>query len=73
MYRKKAKPSNKEGFGNCTNRYKCQAARPKGITVDYIAKDEPRIPRRYRDLRRKGVREGLIVSKQWLVVRTEGP
>ncbi len=38
MYRKKAKPSDKEGFGNCTNLYECQAACPKGITVDYIAK-----------------------------------
>ena len=28
----------KEGFGNCTNLYECQAACPKGITVDYIAK-----------------------------------
>ena len=27
-----------EGFGNCTNLYECQAACPKGITVDYIAK-----------------------------------
>ncbi len=52
----------KEGFGNCTNLYECQAARPKGITVDYIAKDEPRIPRRHRDLRRKGLRKGLISS-----------
>ena len=38
MYREKAKPSDKEGFGNCTNLYECQAACPKGITVDYIAK-----------------------------------
>ena len=28
----------KDGFGNCTNLYECQAACPKGITVDYIAK-----------------------------------
>ena len=28
----------KEGFGNCTNLYECQAACPKGITVDCIAK-----------------------------------
>ncbi len=28
----------KEGFGNCTNLYECQAACPKGITVDFIAK-----------------------------------
>jgi succinate dehydrogenase / fumarate reductase iron-sulfur subunit len=28
----------KEGFGNCTNLYECQAACPKGITVEFIAK-----------------------------------
>ena len=28
----------KEGFGNCTNLYECQAACPKSITVDFIAK-----------------------------------
>ena len=26
------------GFGNCTNQYECEAACPKGITVDNIAK-----------------------------------
>jgi succinate dehydrogenase / fumarate reductase iron-sulfur subunit len=28
----------KEGFGNCTNLYECQAVCPKGITVEFIAK-----------------------------------
>lgn len=28
----------KEGFGNCTNHYECQAACPKGINVSFIAK-----------------------------------
>ena len=28
----------KEDCATCTNLYKCQAACPKGITVDYIAK-----------------------------------
>jgi len=28
----------KEGFGNCTNLYECEAACPKGITVEFIAK-----------------------------------
>ena len=28
----------KEGFGNCTNHYECQAACPKGIKVSFIAK-----------------------------------
>ncbi len=27
----------KEGFGNCTNHYECQAACPKEISVDFIA------------------------------------
>jgi len=27
-----------EGFGNCSNTYACQAACPKNISVDYIAK-----------------------------------
>jgi succinate dehydrogenase / fumarate reductase iron-sulfur subunit len=27
-----------EGFGNCTNLYECEAACPKGITVDNIAR-----------------------------------
>ena len=26
------------GFGNCTNQYECEAACPKGISVDNIAK-----------------------------------
>ena len=34
----------KEGFGNCTNLYECQAACPKGLTLDHIA----RMPREYR-------------------------
>ena len=46
---------------------------PEGYHRGLHRQDEPRIPRRHRDLRRKGVREGLIVSKQWLVVRAEGP
>jgi succinate dehydrogenase / fumarate reductase iron-sulfur subunit len=28
----------REGFGNCTNHYECQAACPKGIKVSFIAK-----------------------------------
>ena len=28
----------KQGFGNCTNHYECQAACPKGIKVSFIAK-----------------------------------
>jgi succinate dehydrogenase / fumarate reductase iron-sulfur subunit len=28
----------KEGFGNCTNHYECEAACPKGIKVTFIAK-----------------------------------
>jgi len=28
----------KEGFGNCSNHYECQAACPKGIQVQFIAK-----------------------------------
>lgn len=28
----------KEGFGNCTNLYECEAVCPKGITVEFIAK-----------------------------------
>jgi succinate dehydrogenase / fumarate reductase iron-sulfur subunit len=28
----------KEGFGNCTNYYECEAACPKEISVDFIAK-----------------------------------
>ncbi|RJQ47031.1 MAG: succinate dehydrogenase/fumarate reductase iron-sulfur subunit [Nitrospiraceae bacterium] len=28
----------KEGFGNCSNHYECQAACPKGIRVQFIAK-----------------------------------
>lgn len=27
-----------EGFGNCTNQYECEAACPKGISVDNIAR-----------------------------------
>ena len=27
-----------EGFGNCTNQYECEAACPKEISVDFIAK-----------------------------------
>ena len=45
----------KEGFGNCTNLYECQAACPKGLH----RQDEPRIPRRHSHVCRKGVREGL--------------
>jgi succinate dehydrogenase / fumarate reductase iron-sulfur subunit len=26
-----------EGFGGCTNHYECEAACPKGISVEYIA------------------------------------
>jgi succinate dehydrogenase / fumarate reductase iron-sulfur subunit len=28
----------REGFGNCTNQYECQAACPKDISVDWISK-----------------------------------
>jgi succinate dehydrogenase / fumarate reductase iron-sulfur subunit len=28
----------KQGFGNCSNHYECQAACPKGIKVSFIAK-----------------------------------
>jgi succinate dehydrogenase / fumarate reductase iron-sulfur subunit len=28
----------KEGFGNCTNQYECEAACPKEITVGFIAR-----------------------------------
>jgi succinate dehydrogenase / fumarate reductase iron-sulfur subunit len=28
----------KEGFGNCTNTYACEAACPKGISVAHIAR-----------------------------------
>ncbi len=28
----------KEGFGSCTNQFECEAACPKGISVDFIAK-----------------------------------
>ena len=27
-----------EGFGNCTNYYECEAACPKEISVEFIAK-----------------------------------
>lgn len=30
--------ADEEGFGNCTNQYECEAACPKGISVDFIAK-----------------------------------
>jgi succinate dehydrogenase / fumarate reductase iron-sulfur subunit len=28
----------KEGFGNCTNQYECEAACPKEISVEHIAR-----------------------------------
>jgi len=28
----------KEGFGNCTNHYECEAACPKGIKATFIAR-----------------------------------
>jgi succinate dehydrogenase / fumarate reductase iron-sulfur subunit len=28
----------KEGFGNCSNHYECQAVCPKGIKVQFIAR-----------------------------------
>ena len=28
----------REGFGNCTNHYECEAACPKDISVDFIAR-----------------------------------
>jgi succinate dehydrogenase / fumarate reductase iron-sulfur subunit len=28
----------KEGFGNCTNQYECEAVCPKEISVNFIAK-----------------------------------
>ena len=41
-----------EGFGNCTNQYECEAACPKGISVDNIA-------RLNRDFMRANAKEGL--------------
>lgn len=41
-----------EGFGNCTNQYECEAACPKGISVDNIA-------RLNRDFMRANANEGL--------------
>ncbi len=32
------KQMDQEGFGNCTNQYECEAACPKEISVDFIAK-----------------------------------
>ena len=32
------KQMDKEGFGNCTNQYECEAVCPKEISVDNIAK-----------------------------------
>jgi len=28
----------REGFGNCSNHYECEAACPKAISVEHIAK-----------------------------------
>ena len=28
----------KEGFGNCTNQYECEASCPKNISVQFIAR-----------------------------------
>ena len=39
-------------FGNCTNQYECEAACPKGISVDNIA-------RLNRDFMRANAKEGL--------------
>lgn len=33
----------KEGFGNCSNYYECEAASPKGISVQFI----PRVNREF--------------------------
>jgi succinate dehydrogenase / fumarate reductase iron-sulfur subunit len=33
-----AETMHKEGFGNCSNHYECQAACPKGISVKFIAR-----------------------------------
>ena len=41
-----------EGFGNCTNQYECEAACPKGISVDNIA-------RLNRDFIKANTKEGL--------------
>ena len=41
-----------EGFGNCTNQYECEAACPKGISVDNTA-------RLNRDFMRANAKEGL--------------
>ena len=41
-----------EGFGNCTNQYECEAACPKGVSVDNIA-------RLNRDFIRANAKEGL--------------
>ena len=32
-----------EGFGNCTNHGECEAACPKEISVEFIARTEPRL------------------------------
>lgn len=36
--RKMVAQMDKEGFGNCSNTYACEAECPKGISVEYIAK-----------------------------------
>lgn len=36
--RKMVKAMDKEGFGNCTNQYECEAACPKEISVNFITK-----------------------------------
>jgi succinate dehydrogenase / fumarate reductase iron-sulfur subunit len=40
----------KQGFGNCTNHYECQAACPKGIKVSFIAKLNREFMKALRDL-----------------------
>ena len=36
--RRMVEQMDEEGFGNCTNHYECEAACPKEISVDFIAK-----------------------------------
>jgi succinate dehydrogenase / fumarate reductase iron-sulfur subunit len=40
----------KQGFGNCTNHYECQAACPKGIKVSFIAKLNREFMKALRDM-----------------------
>jgi succinate dehydrogenase / fumarate reductase iron-sulfur subunit len=42
-----------EGFGNCTNQYECEAACPKEISADHIA-------RMNRDFAKAAAKEALV-------------